>query len=447
MARTLIATMLLLAALLPHPAAAAPNPDTAPCYAAAMASLTAQGAPYSQGGYLAGDPINPATGTYSPRTGPDSFDCSGLVWWAYAQAGVNVGTTTTQQVNDGVPINCTLAQLAGAATTCWTLGDLIFLKYPGGAHVAIYVGRGLFMDCYNHETGCILHDVRTDSFYAAHWWQARRIVSGCEGLTTNPGTPTTPTAPTPGGDVPLFSAIPDLIGYVAFQAPQCDTCTTTGAPFIAPEQSTDVDWALGPLAPFAWLSAVTWNMIRSVLCVLLQMLQFALNALATAINAILFVLNTVYRLLVLLWLSIVAMFLALWAALGDMQQLWASLASWGQILMLWGQQLIDLLVLVLGVVAQFMWLLLGILLGLLGVLGWVGAFIFSLMTNVTTALASVAAPAVLGEDHHIVYQMTRGGLEAIIASPHTGWLITLLWALAWLGFVAWAIRFITGGRD
>ena len=72
------------------------------------------------------------------------------------QAGISIGTTTAAQLNDGVTLPCTLDDLHGAATRCWTLGDLIFLAYPGGRHVAIYVGQGLFMDCYNHTTGCVL---------------------------------------------------------------------------------------------------------------------------------------------------------------------------------------------------------------------------------------------------------------------------------------------------
>jgi cell wall-associated NlpC family hydrolase len=167
------------------------TPSTAPCYKAAMAALTKQGALYSQGGNHSKDPRD-ARGRPLPRTGPNSFDCSGLVWWAYMQAGIPIGSTTESQLNDGVALACTLADLRGAETSCWTLGDLIFLSYPGGRHVAIYAGNGLFMDCYNHQTGCILHDVSKDSFYQKHFYQARRIVSGCEGLTNDPGAPVPP---------------------------------------------------------------------------------------------------------------------------------------------------------------------------------------------------------------------------------------------------------------
>jgi hypothetical protein len=173
----------------PPPGDTPTPPPTAPCYRAALAALSRQGAIYSQGGALPNDPIDPTTGRPYPRTGPHSFDCSGLVWWAYAQAGVSIGTTTAVQLNDGVALPCTLDDLGGASTHCWTLGDLLFLKYNGGQHVAIYVGAGLFMDCFNHAVGCVLHDVAQNSFYRKYFEQARRIVSGCEGMTLDPGVP------------------------------------------------------------------------------------------------------------------------------------------------------------------------------------------------------------------------------------------------------------------
>lgn len=37
-------------------------------------------------------------------TGPNQFDCSGLVQWAYAQAGVHLDRTTYQQINEGIPV-------------------------------------------------------------------------------------------------------------------------------------------------------------------------------------------------------------------------------------------------------------------------------------------------------------------------------------------------------
>lgn len=125
-AGSLLATRLAYAA---PPDQTDPAASPAPCYHAALAALAAQGAIYSQGGYLPDDPINPTTGQPYPRLGPESFDCSGLVSAAYAHAGVTIGTTTATQLTAGEPISCTLADLHDADTTCWALGDLMFLVY------------------------------------------------------------------------------------------------------------------------------------------------------------------------------------------------------------------------------------------------------------------------------------------------------------------------------
>jgi|GEM_PF-3366513 len=175
---------------------------TSACYQAAVAALAQQGAMYSQGGYHADDPLDPRTGRTRSRLGPGSFDCSGLTAYAYAQAGISIGLTTYTQITAGTQIPCTLDDLGGRNTRCWAPGDLVFLVYGGSGqgsgpgsgsqqHVALYVGDGLFMDCYNHRVGCVLHAVEGDPFYQAHFAQGRRIASGCEGMTLDPGIPMT----------------------------------------------------------------------------------------------------------------------------------------------------------------------------------------------------------------------------------------------------------------
>ncbi|MFI6485791.1 C40 family peptidase [Nonomuraea sp. NPDC050663] len=69
--------------------------------------------------------------------GPNTFDCSGLVQWAYAQAGVRMPRVTHQQWVAGVQVPLKDAQP----------GDLIFWRHdptnPGYiSHVAIYWGNG-----------------------------------------------------------------------------------------------------------------------------------------------------------------------------------------------------------------------------------------------------------------------------------------------------------------
>ncbi|OSC40283.1 C40 family peptidase [Mycobacterium decipiens] len=66
-------------------------------------------------------------------TGPDQFDCSGLVQWAYAQAGVHLDRTTYQQINDGIPVPHAHVRP----------GDLVF---PHAGHVQLAIGNNLVVE-------------------------------------------------------------------------------------------------------------------------------------------------------------------------------------------------------------------------------------------------------------------------------------------------------------
>jgi len=66
-------------------------------------------------------------------TGPDQFDCSGLVQWSYAQAGIHLDRTTYQQINDGIPVPRSQVRP----------GDLIF---PHAGHVQLAIGNNLVVE-------------------------------------------------------------------------------------------------------------------------------------------------------------------------------------------------------------------------------------------------------------------------------------------------------------
>ena len=67
--------------------------------------------------------------------GPDEFDCSGLVVWAFAQEGISLPHFTGDLWNSGVHIS--RADLEP--------GDLVFF-FPDISHVGIYLGDGLMVD-------------------------------------------------------------------------------------------------------------------------------------------------------------------------------------------------------------------------------------------------------------------------------------------------------------
>ncbi|MCD2190130.1 MULTISPECIES: C40 family peptidase [Actinomycetospora] len=86
--------------------------------AALRAALTRQGAPYVWG-----------------ATGPNTFDCSGLVQWAYRQIGVGMPRVAAAQQQVGQLVDPSQVQV----------GDLIFFGSPA-THVGIYVGGGRFLE-------------------------------------------------------------------------------------------------------------------------------------------------------------------------------------------------------------------------------------------------------------------------------------------------------------
>ncbi|QUH01238.1 C40 family peptidase [Saccharopolyspora erythraea] len=63
--------------------------------------------------------------------GPSNFDCSGLMQWAYKQAGVSIGGSTGTQKTEGRSVS------AGDLRA----GDLIFY-YDSQSHVSMYIGNG-----------------------------------------------------------------------------------------------------------------------------------------------------------------------------------------------------------------------------------------------------------------------------------------------------------------
>ncbi|WP_156686273.1 C40 family peptidase [Mycobacterium sp. Marseille-P9652] len=66
-------------------------------------------------------------------TGPEQFDCSGLVQWSYAQAGVHLDRSTYQQINDGIPVPRSQVRP----------GDLVF---PHAGHVQLAIGNNLVVE-------------------------------------------------------------------------------------------------------------------------------------------------------------------------------------------------------------------------------------------------------------------------------------------------------------
>ncbi len=67
--------------------------------------------------------------------GPSSFDCSGLVLWAYAKVGISLPHFTGDQWQMGVHVGRNQLEP----------GDLVFF-YPDIGHVGLYIGNNLMVD-------------------------------------------------------------------------------------------------------------------------------------------------------------------------------------------------------------------------------------------------------------------------------------------------------------
>ncbi|MGP6172781.1 NlpC/P60 family protein [Corynebacterium sp. A21] len=85
--------------------------------AAVQAAMSKLGAPYGWG-----------------ATGPDTFDCSGLIYWAYQQQGKSVPRTSQAQMAGGTAV--TRGELQP--------GDVVGY-FPGATHVGLYIGQGMIV--------------------------------------------------------------------------------------------------------------------------------------------------------------------------------------------------------------------------------------------------------------------------------------------------------------
>ncbi len=127
---------------------AAPPPAPGGGGAAAVAAAMSQvGVPYVWGAESPrGTPGNPSGG----------FDCSGLVAWAWGQAGISLPHYSGAQMADSTPVP--LADLQP--------GDLLFYGPGGSAHVAMYVGGGEMIEATFPGTAVRIDPVRFTGTFA-----------------------------------------------------------------------------------------------------------------------------------------------------------------------------------------------------------------------------------------------------------------------------------------
>ena len=100
-------------------------------------------------------------------TGPNTFDCSGLVYWSYKQQGITLPRTSKEQSKYGKAVSFSNLQK----------GDLVFFSTNGTgqvSHVGIYVGNGKMVHAANSKKGVRYDDI-TSGYYKKTFKNARRV--------------------------------------------------------------------------------------------------------------------------------------------------------------------------------------------------------------------------------------------------------------------------------
>jgi peptidoglycan DL-endopeptidase CwlO len=88
--------------------------------------------------------------------GPNAFDCSGLVYWSFKQAGISVPRTSGAQSRVGKQVS--RDQLRP--------GDLVFFYKPV-SHVGIYIGDGKIVHASTRKAPVKISDMRGKKFTTA----------------------------------------------------------------------------------------------------------------------------------------------------------------------------------------------------------------------------------------------------------------------------------------
>ncbi len=102
--------------------------------------------------------------------GPNTFDCSGLTSYIYAQHGYGLHRSARDEMMDGIIVSKEGLQV----------GDLIFYnrtsRYGGNqvSHVAMYAGDGMIIHA---DSRGIRYTDMDDGYYAARYVCARRVVN------------------------------------------------------------------------------------------------------------------------------------------------------------------------------------------------------------------------------------------------------------------------------
>ncbi|MFR5264518.1 C40 family peptidase [Clostridium sp.] len=101
-------------------------------------------------------------------TGPNTFDCSGLMVYCFKKVGVSLPRTTWEQIKKGS--NVSKSNLKD--------GDLVFFNTDGSgtaSHVGLYIGGGNMIHAPNSKTVVKIESINS-SYYSKRYLGARRVI-------------------------------------------------------------------------------------------------------------------------------------------------------------------------------------------------------------------------------------------------------------------------------
>jgi cell wall-associated NlpC family hydrolase len=127
-----------------------PVTGTADGYSIAGTALSLRGSPYRNGG-----------------SDPSGFDCSGFVWYVFAQHGIRLPRTVTDQFHTG----------KGVDVGTLEPGDLVFFTTtaPGASHVGMVIGGDEFVHAPS-TTGIVRVERLSATYWASRFVGARRVL-------------------------------------------------------------------------------------------------------------------------------------------------------------------------------------------------------------------------------------------------------------------------------
>ncbi len=127
-----------------------PAADIADGYSIAGTALSLRGAPYRNGG-----------------SDPSGFDCSGLVWYVFAQHGIQLPRSVTAQFQAGQSVDVRALEP----------GDLVFFTTvaPGASHVGMVIGGDEFVHAPSTR-GLVRVEHLSATYWSSRFVGARRVL-------------------------------------------------------------------------------------------------------------------------------------------------------------------------------------------------------------------------------------------------------------------------------